>query len=142
MSTWWLVLMSRSRRGSATTELGNSGYQSTGERLEVRIARRDEITDTIDAEPAAPPTTTIDAIRSYLGHILAEGTSAERKAPIEPLIAEIRITNERIIPVFKIPGPDLAPPGDAPATGTTEEAVRAMLQSVGRVGLEPTAKGL
>ncbi len=27
--------------------------------------------------------------------------------------------------------------GDAPATGTTEEAVRAMLQSVGRQGLEP-----
>ena len=28
MKTWWLVLMSRSRRDSATTGLGNSGYQS------------------------------------------------------------------------------------------------------------------
>src|SRR6266851_4428683 len=34
---WWLVLMSRSRRDSATTGLGNSGYQSAGARLDVRI---------------------------------------------------------------------------------------------------------
>ena len=32
MKTWWLVLMSRSSRDSATTGLGNSGYQSTGGR--------------------------------------------------------------------------------------------------------------
>src|SRR2546430_16529088 len=38
MKTWWLVLMSRSRRDSATTGLGNSGYQSTGDRLAVRIS--------------------------------------------------------------------------------------------------------
>ena len=37
MKTWWLVLMSRSRRDSATTGLGNSGYQSAGARLDVRI---------------------------------------------------------------------------------------------------------
>ena len=105
-------------------------------------ARRNEITDTIDAEPTAPAAATIDAIRAYLGHIIAEGTSAERKAAIEALIAEIRITNERIIPVFRIPGPDLAPSGDASATGTTEEAVRTMLQSVGRTGLEPVTERL
>ena len=39
MKTWWLVLMSRSSRDSATTGLGNSGYQSAGARLEVRIER-------------------------------------------------------------------------------------------------------
>ncbi len=37
MRTWWLVLISRSSRLSATTGLGNSGYQSFGARLEVRI---------------------------------------------------------------------------------------------------------
>lgn len=37
MNTWWLVLMSRSRSDSATTGFGNSGYQSTGDLLEVRI---------------------------------------------------------------------------------------------------------
>jgi hypothetical protein len=62
------------------------------------------ITDTIDAEPTAPPASTIDAIRTYLDHLIAEGTSTERKAAIKALTAEIRITDERIIPVFKIPG--------------------------------------
>jgi site-specific DNA recombinase len=110
--------------------------------IEQLKGRRDEIADVIDAEPVAPPAATIEAIRGYLGHLIAEGSSAERKAAIEALIAEIRITNEGIIPMFKIPGPDLALTGDAPATGTTGDTVRAMLRSVGRVGLEPTAKGL
>ena len=38
MSSWWLLLISRSSRDSATTGLGNSGYQSIGSRLEVRIS--------------------------------------------------------------------------------------------------------
>lgn len=33
MMTWWLVLISRSSRDSATTGLGKSGYQSLGARL-------------------------------------------------------------------------------------------------------------
>ena len=40
MMTWWLVLMSRSRRDSATTGLGKSGYQSLGARLLVTISDR------------------------------------------------------------------------------------------------------
>jgi hypothetical protein len=35
MKTWWLVLINRSSSDSATTGLGNSGYQSTGDRFEV-----------------------------------------------------------------------------------------------------------
>ena len=34
VSSWWLVLISRSRRDSATTGLGNSGYQSLGARFD------------------------------------------------------------------------------------------------------------
>jgi hypothetical protein len=37
MKIWWLLLINRSRSDSATTGLGNSGYQSTGDLLEVRI---------------------------------------------------------------------------------------------------------
>ena len=37
MRTWWLVLISRSSSDSATTGFGNSGYQSFGARLLVRI---------------------------------------------------------------------------------------------------------
>jgi hypothetical protein len=40
MKISWLVLMSRSRSDSATTGLGNSGYQSTGDRLDVMISER------------------------------------------------------------------------------------------------------
>ena len=38
MTIWWLVLMSLSRRDSATTGLGNRVYQSRGDRFEVVIS--------------------------------------------------------------------------------------------------------
>src|SRR5712692_7462490 len=38
MKTWWLLLMTRSRSDSAMTGLGNSGYQSCGALLEVKIS--------------------------------------------------------------------------------------------------------
>jgi hypothetical protein len=40
MRIWWLVLISRSSRDSATIGLGKSGYQSVGGRLLVRISGR------------------------------------------------------------------------------------------------------
>lgn len=97
--------------------------------------RRDEIADAIEDEPSAPSPSTLDRIRAHLACVIAEGTSAERKATIEQLIAEIKITeDEEIIPVFKIPGPDAAPTGGATSEATPEanepEAVRAMLHVV------------
>jgi hypothetical protein len=62
-------------------------------------------TDTIGNEPAAPPPHTIQQLGTYLHDILDADTPAERKAAVEALIAEIRITEEGIIPVFRIPGP-------------------------------------
>ena len=38
MKAWWLLLMSRSSSDSATTGLGNRGYQSAGARLDVRTS--------------------------------------------------------------------------------------------------------
>jgi hypothetical protein len=40
MKTWWLLLISRSSSDSATTGLGNSGYQSWGARLAVIAIER------------------------------------------------------------------------------------------------------
>ncbi|KIF04678.1 hypothetical protein PL81_17320 [Streptomyces sp. RSD-27] len=40
MITWWLVLISRSSRDSATTGFGKGGYQSLGARLLVMISDR------------------------------------------------------------------------------------------------------
>ena len=117
-------------RYHAAFEAGTMDDAACGPRLrqlrheiEQLQARRDEVTDTIATEPTAPQASTIEAIRSYLGHIIANGSSAERKAAISALIAEIRIIDERIIPVFKIPGPDDAvAPSDATVTGTTDPA--------------------
>ena len=64
------------------------------------------------------------------------------KAAVEALIAEIRITGEGIIPVFRIPGPRSPIPGETSTTSTSAVPVRAMVRSVGRVGLEPTTGGL
>jgi hypothetical protein len=72
-----------------------------------------EITDTIGDEPARPRPATIERLGAYLHDILDAGTPAQRKAAIEALIAEIRITEEGLIPVFRIPGP--APSQEKPA---------------------------
>ena len=125
----------------AAFENGTMDEEDTGPRLrelrteiEALKARRDEITDLISDEPAAPSPSTLDRIRKHLDHVIADGTSAERKATIEQLIAEIRITDDdKIIPVFRIPAPA---PADAETTDTTTgdanepDPVRAMLHLV------------
>jgi len=100
-------------------------------------ARHHEITDAIGDEPAAPPSHTIERLGTYLHDILDSGTPAERKAAVEALIAEIRITGEGIIPVFRIPGPRSPIPGDTSTTITSAVPVRAMVRSVELRGLEP-----
>jgi site-specific DNA recombinase len=92
--------------------------------IDALTVRRDEIADAIEDEPAAPSPATLDRIREHLARVIEDGSSAERKATIEQLIAEIRITeDDKVIPVFRVPGPD--------------DAVRAMPRLVGLLGLEP-----
>jgi site-specific DNA recombinase len=101
-------------------------------------ARHAEISDQIAAPPEPPPPGLITAISGYLAHLVTDGTTAQRKAAIETLIHEIRITEQGAIPVFKIPSPDTltaSPDSDG-------NPVRPMVQPVGRVGLEPTTGGL
>jgi site-specific DNA recombinase len=89
-------------------------------------------------EPTAPPPGTIERLQTYLADTIACGTTAERKAAIEPFVAEVRITEEGVIPVFRIPEPSTPIPGGGDiATITATEPVRAMVRSVGRQGLEP-----
>jgi len=94
-------------------------------------ARADELTDAMGSEPTAPPPSTIERLQAYLADAITNGTANERKAAIEALIAEIRITEEGVIPVFRIPGPRTpVPGGDDTATITETEPVRAMVRSV------------
>ena len=89
-------------------------------------------------EPAAPPPGTIERLQAYLADAITSGSANERKAAIEALIAEVRITEEGVIPVFRIPGPHTPVPSGDTAAITGTEPVRAMVRSVGPVGLEPT----
>lgn len=75
-----------------------------------------------------PEPATLEGIRRELSHAITEGSPAERKALIERLVAEVRITDDyQIVPVFRVP------------LGTP---VRALPHTVGRAGLEPATKGL
>ena len=74
-------------------------------------ARRDDLADTLDRQPEQLPPGTLDRLRAYLAHTIAAGTSGERKRAIEALIHEIRITDQGIIPVFKIPSGEPTTPG-------------------------------
>lgn len=77
-------------------------------------------------------------LQTYLADTIASGTPAERKAAIEALVAEVRVTEEGVIPVFRIPEPNTPiPGGGGTATISGAEPVRAMVRSVGRQGLEP-----
>lgn len=57
-----------------------------------------------------PSPATITRIREHLTTIMASGTTTERKAAIETLIAEVRITDQGVVPVFKIATDTTMPP--------------------------------
>jgi hypothetical protein len=105
-------------------------------------ARADAIVDSLGTEPAPPPPATIERLQAYLASAITNGTPNERKAAIEALIAEIRITDEGVIPVFRIPGPGTPDPGNDDATSTGAEPVRALVRSVEPRGLEPLTSWL
>jgi site-specific DNA recombinase len=102
-------------------------------------ARRDELASQLDAEPAMPPPATLREIAHHIDQIIGSGSHNQRKALIEALVAQIKITPPgRIVPVLRIPQ----------ATGTADSrssdevsGVRAMTNLVGPVGLEPTLAG-
>ncbi|HEY5361233.1 MAG TPA: hypothetical protein VIJ82_26710 [Streptosporangiaceae bacterium] len=86
-------------------------------------ARHHEITDTPGDEPAPPQAPALARLGTYLRGLLDAGTPAMRKAVIETLIAEIRITEGESFPVFRIPASDTPLPGDV-ATGADTCAAR------------------
>ncbi len=107
--------------------------------------RQDELTLALDDAPTAPKPATLAAVADHIAEIITSGTHNQIKALVEALVAKVAITGpDRLIPVFRIPqahNNDEAGPALAAETAPNG-AVRAMTKSVGRVGLEPTAKGL
>ena len=119
-------------------ENGTMDDTTAGDRLKVLrgeiaqlTARADKLSDTMGNEPAPPPPGTIERLQTFLADTLASGTPAEHKAAIEALVAEIRITDEGVIPVFRIPGPRTSIPGhDSIAATVITEPVRATVRPV------------
>jgi hypothetical protein len=75
-------------------------------------------------------------LQAYLADAIASGTPAKRKAAIEALVAEVRITDHGLIPVFRIPSTRPPVPRET-YTAATEPAVRTMLRSVGLMNHNP-----
>ncbi len=109
--------------------------------------RRDELADQLTDAPQPLPKEALANIANHISEIIASGTDNQRKALIETLIAEIKITAaDRIVPVFRIPQPraEEAPLNatEAPTRAKTlarasKEGVRAMTNLVELRGIEP-----
>jgi site-specific DNA recombinase len=67
-------------------------------------ARRDELASELTDVPAAPPPATLRQVADHVDEIIGAGTHTQRKALIETLVAQVKITrSDRIVPVFRIP---------------------------------------
>ncbi len=109
-------------------------------RVEQLRAHHADITDQ-PRRPAHAATTRHPSTAPYLpARVTTIGTTGERKAAIETLIADIKITDQGVIPVFKIPTDQdpLTPPNPDDARYNEEQPpVRTMVRSVEPRGLEP-----
>ncbi|MDQ2881736.1 MAG: zinc ribbon domain-containing protein [Actinomycetota bacterium] len=112
---------------------------------------RDELADLLSEAPVVPPAMVLDELTDHIGDILRSGSPAQRKALIEALVAEVKITGPAtIIPVFRIPQPPATndtTPADTeavaalPVATALEGMVRTMVEPVGSVGVEPGTRG-
>ncbi|HEX5742162.1 MAG TPA: recombinase family protein, partial [Pilimelia sp.] len=66
--------------------------------IEQLRARHAELEDQLNDAPAALPPADVERLRRHLADVIASGTTVEKKATIEALIAEIKITDEGLCP--------------------------------------------
>jgi site-specific DNA recombinase len=96
-------------------------------------ARRDDLGAQFASAPTAPPLATLRQVADHIDEIIGSGSHNQRKALIEALVAQVKITGPgRIIPVFRIPHPEPNRPVDRASRGDSNEpGVRAMANLVG-----------
>jgi site-specific DNA recombinase len=115
-------------------------------------SHRDELADVLSKAPIVPPTMVLDKLTDHIADLLHSGSPAQRKALIEALVAEVKITGpDTIIPVFRIPQPP-ATNGTTPANTEAVTAlpaatapqgmVRTMVEPVGDTGIEPVTSSV
>jgi hypothetical protein len=63
--------------------------------------------------------TFVDKVDLAGAQVITNGTPGERKRAIEALVHEVRVEDDHLIPVFKIPQPGATPDNDEPAATIT-----------------------
>jgi hypothetical protein len=101
--------------------------------------RRDELTFLLELDGQPPDATHLTEIRDRVIEIIDTGTTPERKAMCEALLAELCIDGQTATPAIRIPLSidDTPVVVRAEARTTHQSAVRAYPPSVGRRGIEP-----
>src|SRR5215472_3778932 len=67
-------------------------------------ARRDELASQLATAPMVPPPAALGQVADHIDQVIGSGTHTQRKALIEALAAQVKITGPgRIAPVFRIP---------------------------------------
>ena len=104
-------------------------------------AHRDELVSQLAEMPTAPPPATLQQVASHIDEINGSGSHRQRKALVEALIAQVKITGPgRPLPVFRIPQPAaIAAVSQANGTATAgatnpRTGVRDKTPSVGGAG--------
>jgi site-specific DNA recombinase len=113
--------------------------------------RHDELISELADAPKALPEADLRQVADHISGIIATGTDTQRKALVETLVAEVKITaRDRIIPVFRIPQPrseevpvnaNKALTKEKSLVRASQEGVRAMTTLVGPRGVEPLLAG-
>ena len=98
--------------------------------------------DELDSAPTEPEAATLNQLAAYIGDVINVGNDSQRKALVQTLIANIKITGPgTFVPSYRIPQQqadttteETAPTEAEPST----DAVRPLSHLVGPVGVEPT----
>jgi site-specific DNA recombinase len=107
--------------------------------------QRDELAFMLDLDAEAPDDSHLTEIRDRIIEIIDSGTTPERKALCETVLAELRIDDSlTATPVIRIPLSWTDTPSllQKQARTTNSKAVRACRPQVERAGLEPATEGL
>ncbi|GAA4884649.1 recombinase family protein [Saccharopolyspora cebuensis] len=132
--------LSAFERGTLDEEMVADRLPALREQTKQLRARRDELAAALDEQPTAPDATTLTEVADHINEIITDGTANQRKALIEALVPQVKITGpDRLVPVFRIPQPrnnEEAAPA-SPAETASKGAVRTMTNLVELRGIEP-----
>ena len=122
-----------------TDDMFGPRVRDLGEQARTLKARRDELEEAADLAAMDPPAQAdIDALRTELAQIVANGTDAHRKAAAQAFVHRLVVVEPGVIqPTYLIRGGIPADPADNPSQTAPTSASRAVTDLVGVEGVEP-----